>query len=72
MSPPDTPRKRKAYSVTLVGKVYREFLVYANTIEEAKEIMRGDRSEALAMDDAFEETHFTRPRRMPSEDRDAL
>jgi hypothetical protein len=60
---------RKAYVVTVVGKVYRDFLVFADTVEHANEIMRGDRREAEAMDDSYEESHTWRARRCPSEDR---
>lgn len=70
-SQPSQTEPRKAYTVTLVGKVYRDFLVYADSVEHATEIMRGDRKEAEAMDDTFEESHFTRPRRWSSQDRRA-
>lgn len=62
---------RKAYYATLIGRLDRDFLIYANTVEEAAEIMRGDRSKATALDDTFAEIRVTRPRRAPSEDRDA-
>lgn len=68
-APPTHSEPRKAYTATLVGKVYRDFLIYANSAEHAAEIMRGDRSEAEAMGEDFQESHVTRPRRARDEDR---
>lgn len=65
----DNDGPRKAYIVPLNGKVTRSFLVYANSVEEAREIMRGDRTDCLAFDDNYAETGIGRPRREPSEDR---
>ncbi len=60
---------RKAYYVAVNGKVTRTFLLYAYSVREAREIMDGDRSEAEACGDEFEETGVSRPRRAPGEDR---
>lgn len=59
----------KAYCVPLKGLVIREFLVYAESAEEAREQMLGDRSNCLAMDDYYEEKGLGRITRMPTEDK---
>jgi hypothetical protein len=41
--------RTKAYCVPLKGGIVREFLVYANSAAEAREIMLGDRESAEAM-----------------------
>jgi hypothetical protein len=61
----------KAYLVVERWTAHKEVLVYANTVEEAKQHVRNGTGEAEAQEDHFVNAGISEARRWPKEDRDA-
>lgn len=66
-------KPRRAYLISVYGRVVRDIIVWGDTAEDAKcrlaDLDSGQDEDFLALGDRYEETHQSRPKRLPSEDR---